>query len=105
MSTTRTVFASTDALAAELVHQTIIAAEAAIAARGVFTMALTGGSVVSATYPVLAQAPLPWSKVHIFFGDERCVPGDHVDSNHKLAVDTLLSKPGPSQATVHRMRG
>lgn len=105
MSTTRTVFASTDALAAELVHQTIVAAEAAIAARGVFTMALTGGSVVGATYPVLAQAPLPWSKVHIFFGDERCVPGDHVDSNHKLAVDTFLRKPGPAQATVHRMRG
>lgn len=102
---TRTVFGSTDALAAELVHQTIVAADAAIAARGRFTLALTGGSVVSALYPVLGQAALPWERVHLFFGDERCVPPDHKDSNHKLAVDTLLSLPKLKAAHVHRLRG
>ncbi len=105
MSTTRSVFASTDALAAELVDQTIVAAEEAIAARGIFTMALTGGSVVSAVYPVLAQAALPWDKVHIFFGDERAVPPDDKESNYKLAVDTLLGHPNVTAAHVHRIRG
>ena len=103
--TTRRVFASTDALAAELVDNTISAAETAIARRGIFTMALTGGSVVGAVYPVLAQAALPWHKVHVFFGDERSVPPDHTDSNFKLATDTLLGLPSVRGLHVHRIRG
>lgn len=105
MPTTRSVFSSTDALAAELVHQTIVAADAAIAERGIFTMALTGGSVVSAIYPVLAQASLPWDKVHVFFGDERAVAPDDKDSNFKLAHDTLLGHPNVKGVHVHRIRG
>ena len=105
MTTTRSVFATTDALAAELVDKTIAAAEQAIARRGRFTMALTGGSVVAAIYPVLAQAALPWDKVHVFFGDERSVPPDHKDSNFKLAHDTLLGLPSVRGVHVHRIRG
>ncbi len=105
MPTTRSVFASPDQLAAELVHQTITAATSSIAARGLFTMALTGGSAAQVLYPVLAQAALPWDKVHIFYGDERGVPPDHKDSNHKLAVDTFLSKAKIPDANVHRMVG
>lgn len=103
MTTLRSVFASPDALAAELVAQTTAAATAAIAARGVFTMALTGGSAAQVLYPVLAQAALPWEKVHVFYGDERAVPPDHKDSNHKLAEDTFLSKAKLPAANVHRM--
>ncbi len=105
MSTTRSVFASTDALAAELIDSTIVAADAAMARRGIFTMALTGGSVATALYPVLAQAKLPWDKVHVFFGDERCVPPEHADSNFKLGYDTLLGLPAVKGVHVHRVRG
>ncbi len=105
MTTTRSVFASPEALAAELVHLTIDAATTAIARRDRFTMALTGGSAAQVLYPVLAQAPLPWEKIHIFYGDERGVPPDHKDSNHKLAVDTFLSRAKIPDQNVHRMIG
>jgi 6-phosphogluconolactonase len=105
MSTTRAVFASPDALAAELVDLTVKSATEAIARRGRFTMALTGGSAATTLYPVLAQAGLPWDKVHIFFGDERSVAKDHADSNYKLAVDTFLSKAAIPAGNIHRMRG
>ena len=105
MTTIRSVFASPDALSAELVQLTIDAATTAIARRGRFTMALTGGSAAQVLYPVLAQAPLPWDQIHIFYGDERAVPPDHKDSNHKLAVDTFLSRARIPEANVHRMRG
>lgn len=99
------VFPSTDALAAELVRLTIEQAAAAVAARGRFTMALTGGSAATTFYPVLAQAPLPWENVHVFFGDERCVPPDHADSNYRLARETFLSRVKLPDANVHRIRG
>ncbi len=105
MTVSRTVFATPDALAAELVFATVNAATEAVAARGVFSMALTGGSAATVLYPVLAQAKLPWDKVHVFFGDERCVPKDHADSNYRLAQETFLSKANIPDANVHRMRG
>ncbi|MBI1949315.1 MAG: 6-phosphogluconolactonase [Deltaproteobacteria bacterium] len=101
----RHVFGSTDAIAGELVHLTVEAAAAAIASRGCFSMALTGGSAAEQCYPVLAQARLPWERVHVFFGDERCVPPDHADSNFALASRTLLSRVPLLPANVHRMRG
>lgn len=99
---TRSVFGSPDALAAELVRLSVEAAHAAIAARGLFSMALTGGSAASTLYPVLAQAKLDWDKVHVFFGDERCVAPDHADSNYKLAHETFLSRVPLRAAHIHR---
>jgi 6-phosphogluconolactonase len=99
------VFASTDALAAELVRLTVDAAARAVDARGQFSMALTGGSAASTLYPVLAQAPLPWERVHVFFGDERCVPPDHADSNYRLAQEAFLARVPIAEQNVHRMRG
>jgi 6-phosphogluconolactonase len=81
-------------------------AEAAIAERGSFTVALAGGSTPEATYEILARdyAGGPdWSKVHVFFGDERTVPPDHEDSNYRMAQRTLLSHV--PVGSVHRMRG
>ena len=105
MSTTRAVFATPDALKAALVDETTAAAAAAVAARGRFTLALTGGSAASTLYPALAQAALPWDKVHVFFGDERSVPADHADSNYKLAETCFLSAAPIPAANIHRMRG
>jgi 6-phosphogluconolactonase len=102
---TSSVFGSADALAAELVRLTVETARDAIAARGLFSMAVTGGSAATTTYPVLAQAALPWDKVHVFFGDERCVAPDHVDSNHQLARDALLSRVAVRPEHIHRIRG
>ncbi len=72
------------------------AAAQAIAARGRFTTALAGGSTPRGLYALLADdkhGPLiDWQNIFIFWGDERCVPPDHADSNYRLAHDTLLSK-------------
>jgi len=80
--------------------------EAAIAERGRFAVALAGGSTPKATYEVLARdypEELDWSKVHVFFGDERTVPADHEDSNYRMAHESLLSRV--PVGSTHRMRG
>jgi 6-phosphogluconolactonase len=81
-------------------------AEAAIGERGRFAIALAGGSTPRATYEVLANdyaGALDWSKVHVFFGDERTVPPNHEDSNYRMTHETLLSRV--PVGSVHRMRG
>jgi 6-phosphogluconolactonase len=105
MSTTRAVFASPEALQAALVDEMSAAAAAAIAARGRFTVALTGGSAASALYPALLRANLAWDAVHVFFGDERSVPPEHPESNHRVAMHTFLGQAPSSSAQVHRIAG
>ena len=78
----------------------------AIYERGSFAVALAGGSTPKATYEVLARDyanELDWSRVHVFFGDERTVPPDHEDSNYRMANETLLSRV--PVGSVRRMRG
>jgi 6-phosphogluconolactonase len=81
----------------------------ATAARGRLTVALAGGSTPKRAYELLAsndfKNQLDWSKVHIFFGDERCVPPDDAESNYRMANEALLSRlPLPAQ-NVHRING
>lgn len=85
---------------------TIAAAAAeAIAARGRFTIALSGGNTPRPVYQRLASVPIDWTKVHVFFGDERCVSPRDARSNHHMARVALLDRvPVPSEH-VHRMRG
>lgn len=66
------------------------------------TVALAGGRTPRAVYARLATEAYDWSGVDVFFGDERCVPPDHPDSNFLMAEETLLSKV---PARVHRMQG
>ena len=66
------------------------------------TIALAGGSTPKALYELLATRPYPWAETEVFFGDERCVPPDHPDSNFNMANVALLSKV---DARVYRMRG
>jgi 6-phosphogluconolactonase len=85
------------------------AAEDAIAARGAFTIALTGGSTPRQLYALLAdpdapfRAAIAWDRVHAFFGDERNVPPDHPDSNYGMAHESLLRHV--TLASTHRMQG
>lgn len=66
------------------------------------TIALSGGSTPKALYERLAALKYPWESTDVFFGDERCVPPQHPDSNFHMADEALLSKV---PARVHRMRG
>ena len=69
-------------------------AREAVAERGRFTVALAGGSTPRALYELLAGedgASVPWRELHVFFGDERCVPLAHPDSNFAMARSALLA--------------
>ena len=73
---------------------------------GRFAVALAGGSTPKALYELLATGyrdKLDWSRIHVFFGDERCVPPDHKDSNYRMAYEALLSHV--PVGSIHRMRG
>lgn len=76
-------------------------------ASGRFSAALSGGSTPKQLYSLLA-APgyverVPWQQVHLFWGDERCVPPDHAESNFRMVHEALLSKIDLPAQNVHRI--
>ena len=78
-------------------------------ARGVFAAALSGGSTPRELYRHLARQTLaqkiPWRRVQLCWGDERCVPPDDAASNYALARDAFIRHVTISADNVHRMRG
>jgi 6-phosphogluconolactonase len=81
----------------------------ALAERGTFHVALSGGSTPLPLYALLAlpewRARLDWSRAQIYFADERCVPPDHAESNYSLVRQALLAPLGVPETNIHRMRG
>lgn len=74
-----------------------------------FCVALSGGKTPRLLFreisrPSIIQS-IPWKRVHIFWGDERCVPPDHPESNFKMAWDGLLKFVPIPQEQIHRIRG
>lgn len=70
-------------------------AKEAISQRGRFTVALSGGSTPKKVYEALAvkfSTSIDWSKVYLFFSDERVVPLDHQESNYKMAIESGFQK-------------
>ena len=82
---------------------------AAIAQRGWFAVALSGGSTPRPVYALLATEPwakrVDWSRIHVFWGDERCVPPADSYSNYRLAHEALLDHVPLSPANIHRIHG
>jgi 6-phosphogluconolactonase len=71
-----------------------------------YALALSGGETARRCYERLAEdagTQIDWWKVDVYWGDERCVPHDHVDSNYRLAREALLDRVGAANAT-HLMR-
>ncbi|HEX2619262.1 MAG TPA: 6-phosphogluconolactonase, partial [Phototrophicaceae bacterium] len=85
----------------------ITLANAAITERGRFTIALSGGSTPKPVYEQLAAdaSRIDWTKVHIFWSDERTVPPNHPDSNYHMAHQALLQHIEHECGNIHRMRG
>lgn len=75
----------------------------AISQRGQCTIALSGGSTPKPLYEAIARADLPWDKIHVFWGDERYVPPDHVDSNQLMARLAWLNRVNIPAANIHPM--
>ncbi|UCH80800.1 MAG: 6-phosphogluconolactonase [Nitrospiraceae bacterium] len=75
--------------------------EDAIEKRGLFTVALSGGSTPVYFYKKLSGINLNWNKTHIFIVDERFVPFDHRDSNVRMMHETLLGNVDIPEKNIH----
>jgi 6-phosphogluconolactonase len=91
-------------LAAEAIVRKI---HSAVSARGIASLALSGGTTPGPVYEELATSDLaeeiPWSQLQIFFADERAVPMDHPESNYRLVAETLLKSHPEALGQVFRM--
>ena len=89
-----------EAAAAEFAAQ----ANQAVRDNGRFSVALSGGSTPKALYSLLAtKSNVPWDKICFFWGDERHVPPDHLESNYRMANEALLSKVPVRPENVFRI--
>lgn len=88
------ISADSQTVARAAAAQLVRLAEAAQTARGHFTLVLSGGSTPRTLFELLASdeflSRVDWSNVYVFWGDERCIPPDHADSNYRMARLALL---------------
>jgi 6-phosphogluconolactonase len=87
-------FPNAAAIARHAAEMIIADGSRAIAERGRFSMALSGGSTPKVLYALLAAEysdKLEWPKVDLYFGDERCVGPDHPDSNYRMVREAMLT--------------
>jgi len=103
------IFKTSEAAAARGAELFLATARDALATRGRFTVALSGGTTPIPLFRCLAaRAPfagVDWSAVHVFWVDERCVPPDEPESNFCLAQELFLSKLPAPGAIIHRVAG
>lgn len=96
-------------LAREAADFVVWTGEQAITSAGTFRLALSGGSTPKALYALLAGTGLvkrlDWRRVAVFFGDERCVPPEHADSNFRMANETLIKPLNIPRDRIFRMHG
>jgi 6-phosphogluconolactonase len=105
------VSATAEALAASAAGLVADAAVAAVAARGLARIAISGGNTPKGMFALLADrtqpffAKMPWDKLHLFWVDERCVPPTDKDSNYRMTNEAMLEHVPLPAAHVHRMEG
>jgi len=75
------------------------------AARAGGHIALSGGSGPERAYELAAELEPDWSRVQVWWGDDRCVPPDDELSNYRMAKEALLDRLAVSPAAVHRIEG
>jgi 6-phosphogluconolactonase len=83
----------------------VVGERLARAAREGGSVVLTGGTSAEPAYRQAAKRAGDWSKVDVWWGDERCVPPDHKDSNYGMAKRELLDRLDRQPRSVHRMKG
>ena len=101
------IFETADELSQEAARRFVALAERNLKSGQLFTVALAGGNTPAGLYRLLAASPyrdqILWEHVHLFFGDERCVPPDSADSNFRMVNAELLSKMPVLSQNTHRM--
>jgi len=100
------VYPDLESLSREVAEEIIRLAQANVAERGRFTLALAGGETPRTLYRLLAREyreQVPWPQVHLFWGDERYVPPDDAQSNYHMVREALLNDAPLPVGNVHPM--
>jgi len=100
------VHCSADAASAAAACATAILGhlDSAIAKRGRATLAVSGGTSPKIVFEYFARTARDWSRIHVYWVDERCVPSEDPRSNYKLARDAWLAPSAVPEGNVHRVR-
>ncbi len=105
------VLATMDDLARAMAEVMLEVVQAAVAARGVARVAVSGGHTPKRTFEILADPGeryfqlMPWDKLELFWVDERCVPPDNEESNYRMTRLSLLDKVPLPATQVIRIEG
>jgi 6-phosphogluconolactonase len=99
------IFTNAEELARGAAEYFIARSGEAVARKGFFTVALSGGSTPKALYQLLVGLDVPWDRTHFFWSDERHVPPDHPDSNYRMAYEAMLSRVPVPENNIHRIHG
>ncbi len=104
------ILANADEIARAAAIEFVRQSAESVEAKGLFTVALSGGSTPKSLYSLLAsetdtfRSRIPWDKIHFFWGDERHVPPDHPESNYRMVYDAMLSKVPVPLVNIHRIK-
>ena len=102
---------TTEDLAASAAEFFATAVSAAVEARGVARVAISGGTTPKKMFALLADqnapyfAQVPWERLQLFWVDERCVPPTEVDSNYRMTKEAMLQHVPLPAAQIHRIEG
>ncbi len=103
------IFDDLEALSRATADLFIVSCADAIRSRDRALVALSGGNTPLQLYELLAMpsyvGQIDWGHVHVFWGDERCVPPDDPESNYRQAYDALLSHVPIPEHNIHRIQG
>jgi 6-phosphogluconolactonase len=94
-------FPDTPTLSESLAQYILKAQKESIDKHGKFTVAISGGSLPKTLTALIGKSSIRWNQWHVFYADERVVPLDDPDSNHKLAQDTLYSQVPIPPENIH----
>src|SRR4051794_3203759 len=83
-------FSTQNALNQAAVDAILKSATQAISSRGCFSIVLAGGNTPKSIYALQRSANTDWSKWHIYYNDDRCLPVDHADRNSLMAAQAWL---------------
>ena len=84
-------FDSQDAINQATLKQVLSLAAKAIKQNGSFSIVLAGGTTPKSVYELLRNADTDWSKWHVYYNDDRCLPADHPDRNSLMAAEVWLN--------------
>lgn len=99
------IYESAELASAACARQVLELLESALSSQPRASLAVSGGTTPKRMFADMARANFDWSKVHLFWVDERCVPPNDSQSNYKLAKEHFIDPAKFPESNVHRIQG